>query len=336
MDITTRFKASVNLDGYADKAEGIRDLYDGRWANGANVTFMIRFLRALALADLPPATKWTAAVMSLFSDWSTGENCFPGQATIAAMTRETERSVRRHTRELEKAGLVSAVTGKGRTTSRYNLAIPEKTLTELATLMDHGQSGRECPPWEDASVRPEGTPMSGLRGQDCPPIISVNQTKESDQTTKKAEQISEAGVLKYTDDFSRDFPVSTDASRSDFSGAAATVGSVLEDFQEMALDAKERDENHILAPVLFTPKSYSELEVIANECGIRFVDQAIDFVLAKSKTDGNVRRGGIRSWNYFTAKANDYRKEERLAIAGVAPGDRMLLRKGCDGYEQKG
>jgi hypothetical protein len=304
-----------------DGAEAIRARLRDKWFGETGKTpFFIQYMRALALADLPLADKGAGMILALFADKK--GKCWPGQATIAALARETDRSVRKRTRRLEDGGFAVTETGAGRTTSQYSLSIPAQTLVEIANLMEASE-GNHC-------SAPERNHCSGQRGTSVPPNYSVelprgNFKKEMamghDQTA--------AAPLKYTEGFSATqdsitatsdgCPFRTDASLSDFPGTAA--GSEIEDFQEMALAMKAKDDNSILAPVLFRDTAYAELAAISARHGVRHVEQAIKDVVVQSRTGGKMRRGGVRSWKYIEKKAADYRKKDDVAKAGLAPGD---------------
>lgn len=309
-----------------DTAEEIRAFYRQKWDREhatKDITFLVRFLRALAVSDLSTETRWTAAVMAIFGDWVTGKNSYPSQQVLAALTGKSQRAVRRHTRELDEAGFTDTETGKGRLSSRYNLAIPKRTVTELAELMGVADEG-------GVAMGVGGTPAhgggsnrtyaEGLPGHECPPIILQDQMMGSDDETEKGEVSSLAIPLKYTD-----------ATRPDFQEVA--TGSEIEDFQEMALALKDIDDNRILAPVLFREEAYAELAALAKKCHVKFIEEAARDILYSSRIDGKMRAGGIRSWNYFAGKALDYQREDALYRAGVAPGDRTFLQKGLMSYE---
>jgi hypothetical protein len=64
-----------------------------------------RWLWELALSDLQEGAEWNAVAIWLFTDQD-GEGARPSQSTFAALGRCDSRTTRRHTRQLEEAGLL--------------------------------------------------------------------------------------------------------------------------------------------------------------------------------------------------------------------------------------
>lgn len=300
------------------RADEIRKALRDKWGDPNKYTFLVAYLMTLYDADLPAATKWTGAMLALFGDWGTGKNCFPSKETLAAGARSTEEStIRRQLRQIEEAGLLQTSAGTGRKSSRYHLHIPNRTLTELADMMNEVQ-GQKSSIGVDAYPEQASTPTQGEHKS--LPTIPLDQDTIPGQKTKSMEVSSLAIPVKYTD-----------ASRPDFQGAA--TGSELEDFQEMALSLKSLDDNRMLAPVLFEEKAYAELAALAKKCHVKFIEEAARNILYSSRIDGKMRTGGIRSWNYFAGKAMDYQRQDALYRAGLAPGDLTFLQKGLMSYE---
>ena len=107
-----------------------------------------------------------------------------------------------------------------------------------------------------------------------------------------AEQDSEFRCKKYASELSR-------------------TATVEEDVQRFAIAMKKLDVNACLAPVVFNPPAYAELGAMMDNFGAPAVEEAIREIILRQKTDGKVRRGGIRSWHYFA-------KESALVAAKMA------------------
>lgn len=87
------------------------------------------------LSDLGPNGKLVAFAIRIFGDGD-GSACRPSIETIMQMTGLSRQTVVKQLKLLEKALLIIAERGKGRGGNAYTLDIPQRTITELATVID--------------------------------------------------------------------------------------------------------------------------------------------------------------------------------------------------------
>jgi hypothetical protein len=91
-----------------------------------------RFPNHLWESQLSPGAKLTYACISSFA-WGSNTIAWPSQGKLATMTGYSDRSIRRFTEELEKAGLVT-VERKAWSGNRYHLTGAEKVAAEPAKM----------------------------------------------------------------------------------------------------------------------------------------------------------------------------------------------------------
>lgn len=105
-------------------------IYATKWAYAQNVTPAGRKFVLVALADFADAEG----------------RCFPGQDTLAVMTGQDERSIRRHMDALEEAGLIRREERRrsdgSRTTDVVYLLAPTEALRPEAPVRATGQNDR--------------------------------------------------------------------------------------------------------------------------------------------------------------------------------------------------
>lgn len=135
---------------------------------------------------------------------------------------------------------------------------------------------------------------------DNPPQQTIEKNKLSKKKTKNLmSEIDNSGPCKkYASELSR-------------------TATAEEDVQRFAIAMKKLDENACLAPVLFKSSAYAELGAMMDNFGARAVEEAISEIVLRQKTDGKVRRGGIRSWRYFAKEAASVAAKRAAAEAGV-------------------
>jgi hypothetical protein len=245
----------------------------------------------------------------------TGE-CFPGQQLLAEEASMCERQVRQHLKALVEASHL------GRRKRFRPDGTPTSDVYWFPGFMDwlptQKQSARDAhdayiksttggfPPVVDSGIDHRRVSVSTTGGFP-PPNSKKNlnsqegnhhEGKNMNSKNSMSESCSGGTCKKYASELSR--------------GATSE-----EDFRELAMSLKELDENHLLAPVLFTVEAYASLGNLCERWTPRYVEAAIINTLAETKVSRKMRRGGIRAWSYFEGIVRDYAAKEEAGKVGV-------------------
>jgi hypothetical protein len=264
-------------DTIADPVERIRNHIRATRLRPDNaMPLRYRWLWSLMLSDQTPLAKLLGVSIWLHTDPS-GGNAFPAQSTLAAMTGVEPRSLRRSTRQLERAGFLDTQPGSGERSTRYEIRIPQQTLIELAALrgdpgvrtegtVESGQGGPQSPDREDRRV-PRSTPLTNALNQRTEP------TQGSEPAAPSRRKKPRSGIL---------------------GEIAAEDGA-----RKFALGLKSLDCNEILSGELFQPSAYAELAAMIEKFGTGSVRAAVTGALARDRAGNPMRRGHVRTWSYF-------------------------------------
>lgn len=126
-----------------------------------NTPFDLRWQWEVWLSDLTPNGKLVAFAVRIFAS-STGSDSRPSIESLVQLTGLSRQTVVTQLKAIQKELLLTAERGKGRASSTYTLIVPERTIAEIATVIDI-RSGLPVRPIEDRSslpTRPQSDPVA--------------------------------------------------------------------------------------------------------------------------------------------------------------------------------
>lgn len=104
-----------------------------------NTPFDLRWQWEVWLSDLTPNGKLVALAVRVFAS-NTGADSRPSIDVLVRLTGLSRQTVVTQLVVIEKALLIVATRGKGRGGNSYTLVVPERTTTEIATVIDFQNS----------------------------------------------------------------------------------------------------------------------------------------------------------------------------------------------------
>lgn len=117
-----------------------------------NTPFDLKWQWEVWLSDLSPNGKLVAFAVRIFAT-HTGAASRPSIESLAQLTGLSRPTVITQLKAIQKELLLTAERGKGRAASNYNLVIPDRTVAEIATVIDI-RSGQPIRPLDDRSSQP--------------------------------------------------------------------------------------------------------------------------------------------------------------------------------------
>lgn len=122
-----------------------------------NTPFDLRWQWEVWLSDLTPNGKLVAFAVRIFAS-HTGSDSRPSIDSLVQLTGLSRQTVVTQLRAIQKELLLTAERGKGRAASTYTLIVPERTIAEIASVIDI-RSGLPIRPLDGRSslpARPQG------------------------------------------------------------------------------------------------------------------------------------------------------------------------------------